>query len=408
MNIWVLNPYDQTPDQQSTRTYEYAKRLVERGHEVTVFSSSFSHYKFVEEKLAPGQNWKIEFFDKIRFIWVKTFPYNKNNWRRAINMLSHAWMAFWAGMTLNERPDVIMGVSVPIFTGFSAYLLSLFKRARFFFEVRDLWPQTLVDLGAISDRSPFTYVMRMMERLLYAKAEKIISLLPYAHEYIMKQGVSREKVVWLPNGIDLSQYEVTKKYEGGSPETFTLMYIGGFASYHGIEVILEAAKRLEIKYGRFLKFVLIGDGPERSRMIRLAHDMRLENVEFRGLSPKREIPIALGEADACIAVIKKINVLKYGINPNKLFDYFASGRPIIFAINSINNPVADAQAGISVPAEDPEALSQAIIKLLNMERHARKEMGDNGLRYLSKHFDINMLADKLETIFLGGDCSKMI
>lgn len=401
MNIWVLNPYDQTPDQQATRTYEYAKQLVKRGHQVTVFASSFSHYKFLEEKLTLGEKWKVEMFDSIRFIWLRTFPYNKNNCRRAMNMLSHAWMAFWVGIRLKEKPDIIMGVSVPISTGFSAYILSLFKSARFYFEVRDLWPQTLVDLGAISDKSPITFAMRIVEKLLYRKAERIISVLPYAHEYIVKQGVPSKKIVWLPNGIDLSQYEVTKTYDGGSRETFTLMYIGGFASYHGIEVILEAARILETKCDKTLKFVLIGDGPERHRMIRLSQEMKLGNVEFRGLLPKSKIPSALGGADACIAVLRKMNVLKYGINPNKLFDYLASGRPILFAIESRNNPVAEAGAGLSVPAEDPEALSDAIIKLIAMQKQVRKEMGDNGFKYVSKHFDINILADRLENVFLG-------
>jgi glycosyltransferase involved in cell wall biosynthesis len=129
--------------------------------------------------------------------------------------------------------------------------------------------------------------------------------------------------------------------------------------------------------------------------------LKLKNVEFRGLLPKREIPTVIGEADACLAVLKKMDVLKYGINPNKLFDYLASGRPILFGIESRNNPVAEAGAGLSVPAEDPGALSDAIIKLITMERQKRKEMGDNGLRYVSKHFDINILADRLESMFLG-------
>lgn len=398
MDIWIINPYDGTPEQQATRTYEYAKQLVRRGHKISVYASSFSHYKFTEEKLAPGERWKVEYFDGIRFIWLRTTPYKCNNWRRATNMLSHALMAFVLGMRFKEKPDIIMGTSVPIFAGLCAYILSHLKHARFFFEVRDLWPQTLVDLGAISEKSLITLGMRSIEKLLYHKAEKIIVVLPYAAEYITSLGFSPDKIAWLPNGIDMNNYDITKQYDGGTSEEFTLMYIGGFASYHGIEVILQAAKKLEKKHREDLRFVFIGDGPEKKRLIQYAKDLNLSNVQFRDLIPKREIPKAIGEADACIAVIRRLPVLKYGINPNKLFDYMASGRPILFAIDSRYNPVADADAGITVPAEDADALSEAITKLIMMTPEERKRMGRNGFNYIKNHFDINIISAKLETL----------
>ena len=154
MIIWIINPYDQTPDQQATRTYEYSKILSERGHQITVIASSYNHYKLFEEKLKWYELWKDEYYDNIKFTWVKTYPYKQNDWRRIINMLSHAVMAFFVGVIRFEKPNIIVGVSVPIFSGFVAYILSLFKSSKFIFEVRDLSSSLINSFSIFSNVSP--------------------------------------------------------------------------------------------------------------------------------------------------------------------------------------------------------------------------------------------------------------
>lgn len=401
MNIWYINPYDQTPEQQSTRTYEFANELVKRGHKVTVFSSGFSHYKFVEEKLKPSEKWKIEIFDGIRYVWLKTFPYRGNDWRRAINMLSHAWRAFWVGIRFKDKPDIIIGVSCPIISGFSAWILSLYKKSRFYFEVIDLWPQSLIDLGVLSEKSLITWGMRILEKLLFIKAKKIITLLPYVCNYITNVGVSGNKVIWIPNGINLSNYESAKQYNGEIGDVFTVMYIGGHASYHGLEVILQAAKNFQDEGKNFIKFVFIGEGPEKQNTIKFSKSLNLHNAEFRPLIPKKDVPLATEEGDTFIAIIKDLPVLKYGTNPTKLFDYFASGRPIIFAINSPNNPVAEANAGFTAFPEDPNSIVECIKKLISLRPEERAQMGRNGKEYLKKNYDIKLLTNKLEEALIN-------
>jgi len=408
MKIWIINPYDQTPEQQATRTYEYTRKIVQYGHEVTVIASSFNHYKLIEEKLKWYELWKDEYYEGIRFTWVKTFPYRSNDWRRTLNMLSHAVMAFLVGLVRFERPDIIMGVSVPISSGFAGYVLSLIKRARFIFEVRDLWPESLIDLGLLSKDSPVATIMRKMEYFLYQSSYRIISVLPFAYRYIVNLGISEDKVVWLPNGIDLENYRNTPAYDGGPDfhedghgRKFTVMYVGRFGNYQGIEVIVEAARLVSEKHRDRIRYVLIGDGPERERIQKMVEEYGLTNIEFKGLLPKRAIPEATGEADVCIAILKNMDVLKYGINPNKLFDYLASGRPIIFAIKSVNNPVEDAGAGISIPPQDPQALARAIEEMIEMTPGERKTMGDNGLWYMRENYEINVLAKRLERVYMG-------
>lgn len=401
LNIWYVNAYDGTPDQQATRTFDFGKELVRRGHRVTIFASSFSHYRHREERLQGWELSREEDYEGVTLRWLRTWPYRRNDWRRVLNMIGHACVAFWIGLRLRVAPDVIVGPSVPILAGLAAFLLSRVRQSRFYFEVRDLWPQTLIDLGVLSEHGVLTRLLRWIERLLYAKADRIITVLPYAHEYIAGLGVPRERVIWIPNGVDFSRYRSTRAYDGGHPDRFVVMYVGGHAPYQGIDVILDAAARLQAESVEWVRFVLIGDGPEKPRLVERARALGLCNLEFRDLIPKKAVPQALEEADALIAIIRDLPVLRFGINPNKLFEYMAAGRPVVFGIRAPNNPVKEANAGITVPPEDPAALCDAIRTLHHMPPEARRLLGENGRRYVSERHDIEKLTDRLEDVFRG-------
>ena len=193
MRIWIFNHYATKPDESATRHYDFGKELIKKGHKITIFASAFSHYKSKIKYLEPNEKWREEeIVEGLRFIWIRTFPYNKNNWRRFMNMISYSWRAFWIARKLKEKPDVIIGVCVHPFAAYIGYLLSKKKKSRFFFEVTDLWPQILVDMGIFSNRSPVTLSLRVLEKFLYKRAEKIITLWPYAHRYITNLGIPRK------------------------------------------------------------------------------------------------------------------------------------------------------------------------------------------------------------------------
>lgn len=400
MNIWILNHYAGTPDYPSTRHYDLSKELVRRGHVVTIFASGFHYQKFVEIRLAKGEKWKVQDYDGVKFVWIKTTLYKGNEWRRIVNMLSYAWRVIWIGKKFKEKPDVIIGSSVHSFAVVSAYILSNIKKSHFFFEVRDLWPQTLIDMGALSEKSSVTWGLRKLEKFLYKKAEKIITLLPYADQYIINLGISKEKIVWIPNGVDLSRYENIKKYNGRISNQFTILYLGAHGKANALDVILDAASILQDKGLDNIKFVFIGDGPEKKSLIEYSESKGLKNVEFRDAVPKNEIYKVMGEADAYVFNLEALSLWKYGISSNKLFDYLASGRPILFSGNSANNPVEEAKAGITVPPRNPSALAEAIIKLFSLPKEERIKMGENGWEYIRKNHDIKILAERLERLLL--------
>lgn len=383
---------------QATRSYDLGKQLVRKGHKVTIFASSFSHYKLQEERLKEGQEWLFERHDGVQFLWLKTTPYNRNDWRRAINMLSYSLRAWRVGTKLQEHPDVIIGTCVHPFAPLVAYALSKINRCRFFYEVTDLWPQTLVDMGALSENNPVTMILRLLEKFLFSKAECIISLLPNVNEYITRIGISDKRVVWIPNGVDLSNYSNVTPYNGVTSGIFKVMYVGGFSKYHVLDVVIDAAKILEDKGIDNIRFVFVGDGAEKVRIANRANELGLGNVEFRGLVPKSDLFNVLSEADALVYTFKKLSLLKYGVSPVKIFDYLASGRPILYAVDGGNNPVAEAKAGITIPPESPAALSDAIVQLINSDPNIRVEMGRRGMEFVKSNHSIEILADRLEAV----------
>ncbi|OEU61824.1 MAG: hypothetical protein BA867_14080 [Desulfobacterales bacterium S5133MH16] len=398
MNIWFISAYD-TPEGQSSRTYDYSTELTAMGHKITFFTSSYSHFTH-EERLKPGERWREEWFGKVRVIWLKTIPYKGNGLLRGANMLSNAWRAYWTGRSIKEKPDIIFGPSVPLFTGLSAYMLSMSKRCPFCFEVRDIWPQALIDLGVISKRNPVTWLFRKIEVFLYRYANKIISVLPFAYKHICKYGIPPERIVWFPNGVNLKRFSDCKPYSGGKADKLIVMYVGRFAAGHGIEVILQTAKRLQEDAISKTKFIFFGNGPQKHRFQKMACEYNLENVDFREAVPKNKVPQVLEEADLLIASLQDIPIYRFGINLNKIYDYMASGRPIIFAINAPNNPVADANAGISIPPEDPQAMVEAIKSIFFMSPQKRRFLGKNGRKYAETNYDICRLAKRLESILI--------
>ncbi len=398
MKVWILNHYAGTPDTTpAIRPYSYGKELVRRGHEVTIFASSFSHYSFEEEHLAPGESWKAEYYDGIRFIWVKTRPYFRNDWRRFANMVDYSLWALLIGVKSREKPDVIIGTCGHLLGVLAAYFLSLFKGSRFFYEPTDLWPESLIDLGAISEKGLVARGLRILSKFLCVKAEGIITNLPNLGDYVEAFGVSRDKVIYLPNGVDFSIYKGIKPYDGGAGKTFTIMYIGGFAKAHGLEYTIEAARILKDEGFDGIRFVLVGDGPEKSKLEKICNEMGLENVEFWGWVPKAKLPKVMEKADAFSCSSLDMPVHRFGMGFNKLYDYLVAGRPIIYSVNSKNRPVDEARAGISIPAESAESLAVAVKMLVSMTPEQRREMGNNGFIYVKKNHDFEILGGKLES-----------
>jgi len=399
MNIWIFNHYALTPDLPGgTRHFDFAKELTNRGHKVIIFASSF-HYSLLKETKKYDKNkFILEIYDNVNFIWIKTFPYKKNDWKRVLNMLSYSYRSYKVAKNYEkisiDKPDIIIGSSVHLFAVYTAYKLSKFFKVPFVMEVRDLWPQTLIDMG-ISKWHPFIILLGILEKFLYKQAKRIITLLPKAKDYITSLGVSEDKIVWIPNGVYINRFS-NNRLKNKNTKKFIVTYAGAIGKANNLDVLIEAAKIL--KDVRDIEFIIVGDGPERKKLEKKVFELGLNNVQFKGSVSKNEVLFYLCNSDILYFNLKKSPVFKYGISSNKLFDYLASGKPVIFAASAGNNPVADARAGITIPPENPEALAEAILKLYRMPKEERQEMGERGRKYVEKYYSIPKLVDKLEKV----------
>ncbi|MGC2832268.1 MAG: glycosyltransferase family 4 protein [Candidatus Acidiferrum sp.] len=401
LNVWWFSQYASTPDQQLTAQYDLAKGLVDRGHRVTIFAAGFSHYRFKEIRLNATEKWRADEHEGVRFIWIKTTPYSSNDWKRIANMCSYAWRAYRLARSWNEKPDVIIGTTIHPLAALSAYGLSVVKRRPFVFEVRDLWPLTLVQFARISARNPVALVLGTLERFLAGRSKLLLSTLPGAAEYFSQLGISKEKVVWIPNGLQLSRYANLKPYNGQISKPCTLVYAGGHVQANALDTVLRAAQ-IDQQNGNGARFVFVGGGQEKPKLIQLARELNLRNVEFRDAVPKKELYRVMEEADAFILSIQDLPELyRYGISLNKLCDYVAAGRPVLFAGNPSNNFVEEFRCGIVVPPENPQAFAAAIRLFEDMTPEQRAEMGRNGIRCAKERFDMKMLADRFEESLLS-------
>ncbi|KRQ87432.1 putative glycosyl transferase [Caloramator mitchellensis] len=406
--IWIMNHYAVPPYiGGGTRHFDLAEELAGRGYDVTVFASSFD-LKTRTERLNEGERYRIEEINGVKFFWIRTYPYKTNDYKRFLNMISFAVNSYRILSRL-ERPDVILASSVHPFTCISGYYLAKKFGARYIAEIRDLWPETLIDMGAMRKDSISAKVFYAIEKFIYDKAEKIIVLLPGAKDYINSVGNYGDKVEYIPNGVVVKRYdEVLQKNEKSSRVEEILIehagklkavYLGAMGPANALDVILNAAKILKDEGINNIDILLIGDGPEKEKLINMKNELGLENVSIYDPIKKYDVPFLLDGIDICLFNLKDLDVFKYGISPNKLFDYLCSAKPILFSCKAVNDIVKEANAGISIEPESPERFAAALKELANMDEHKRRELGQNGRRYVEQNHDISRLVDKLDSLF---------
>jgi glycosyltransferase involved in cell wall biosynthesis len=394
MKIWYVAAYDQ-PKGQSPRTYDFSMELVRRGHEVTMFTNGYCHFTH-KERLRDDELWRVELVDGIRVVWVKTRAYAGNGLGRGLNMLDSVRRVLQSSRTLGDRPDVVLGPSVPLLTGWAASRLADRYRVPFIFEVRDVWPDALVDIGGMKRNSFVYFAFRQVEKLMYRRAARISSTLPNLADHVAGSGSDPAKIVCIPNGVDLSAYNKPESYEGGAGRQLVVMYVGGFGLDHDVPTIIRAAKILQDEDDQRFRFVVIGGGVRKPQCEEEARSYQLRNLEFRSPVPKTSLPDVQRDADILVAAITDSKSFRFGLNLNKLCSYFASARPVLFSGNPPNDPVAESGAGLSVKAEDPQAMVDGLKKLAGKEPAERIRMGELGRRYAQSMLSMEKLGERME------------
>jgi glycosyltransferase involved in cell wall biosynthesis len=409
MHIWIFNHYACLRHGSGLTSHAVmAQTLAASGHEVTIFPAAFaqSHAPSVE---IDGRRPFIDRFDgAVRFRFVRTLPYRTVP-GRLLNMLSYRKNVGRCTAGLH-RPDVIIGsLSHPHAVEAARRLARRFD-CRFVYEIRDIWPQSLVELGGISRLHPMYWHFRALERHAFRHADGVISVLPGIAQYAAQHGVAASRAAYIPNGIDPNMYpdppsvreivhgKTRIDTEKGKGEPFVVSCFTRFGSGNAMDTIIDAAANLQRDpNGGGITIRLVGDGPTRAGLQRRTAELGLQNVEFLDLVSKPELVTLAHQSHAFVHSHRAMPVVeRYGMSVNKVFAFMASGRPVIFACRCCYDPIRDAKAGVSVEPEDPAAMARAMIDLRDLPAAERAAMGHRARRYVLEHHDLSKIAKRLE------------
>ena len=391
--LFLTDNFPPETNAPATRTFEHARRWVRAGAAVTVVTTAPN---FPAGKLFPGYRNRLvqrESIDGIETIRVWTYiTANEGVARRTLDYISFMVSGFLAGLFL-RRPDVIVCTSPQFFTACAAYVLSLFKRRPFVFELRDLWPDSILAVGAVAD-SKGIRALKRLEYFLYRKAARIVSVTNSFKSVLSGNGIPAEKIAVVRNGTDLAAFtpgtkpdELVQRHrlEG----KFVAAYIGTVGMAHGLSTILDAAEKLAPN--KSVAFVVVGDGAEHSSLQEETRRRKLSNVIFVGRVGKDEVLRYWRLADVALVLLRDRPVFRH-VLPSKIFEAMATARPIVLGVLGESAELLKAAgAGIVIRPESADALAEAITRLAAHPEEAAR-MGANGRRLVETEFDRDKLA----------------
>jgi glycosyltransferase involved in cell wall biosynthesis len=398
-NILIINEYAGSPSYGMTfRHYYFAKEFIKKGYNTTIVSASFSHFLKKYPNM-DGKNFQKEKVDGVDFVWIKVIEYTKSfSKKRALKWIDFTLKLFFLDKHLNQKPDVIICSTTELFAILPAYYLSKKYKAKLVFEVRDIWPLTLVKIGGFSKKNILIKIMTFLEKFSLKKSDILISNLSNYSQHIKNLGISRT-AEWVSNGIDLDEMQniedLPESIHNLIPkDKFIVGYTGKLGVSNAIVHLLQAAWLL--KDNNDIVFIIVGEGQEKDAL--KAYADGLKNVIFIDQIKKMQIQSMLGLFDVCYIGLQKEDLFKFGISPNKLYDYMYSGTPVLQSINIENDIVEKSNCGICVEAENPDFIAEAVIKLHEMSEEQRGKLGKNGKVYVLQNFTYDKLAEKYISI----------
>ena len=395
-HVWIVNHYAQEPSAVGiVRHYGLATNLAHFGWTASVITASVEHS--TGKQRLPGRVLRsLKKLSGVEWLCLRTPSYHGNGIGRIVNMLMFTIMVLLPSMTRGlSKPQIIIGSTVHPMAAWAAAILAKRHKVPFVFEVRDLWPLTLIEMGALSSSGPASRWLYRLERWLTDRADLVIVLMPRAYEYYQGRSVSTDSILTLPNGTQVPSEPPAEPHQN---REFTLMYCGAMGSANSLATLIDALALVEREWHQEEPFRcrLIGDGPLKHEIKAQAKRLGLRSVSIEEAVPRSDVNALLLQADAFVITTNDIPELyRFGVSMNKIFEYLATGRPTVMSANVPDNPVSLSGGGIVVPPEDPRELAHAILKLASLSVSDRRSMGLRAWRYVLENHNYYHLSGRL-------------
>lgn len=388
----------------AARVHELSRQWVRRGHHVTVLTGFAHHPTGIK---APGDRWRltrrqtVEGIDVVRS-YVYAAP-NAGTWRRMASYVSFFVSATLVGTLRASRPDVVVATSPQLLSACAGYLLALAKRTPFVFEVRDLWPESIIAVEAMRE-NVIVRGLKRVARHLYEHSSRIVTVgQGYKRQIEQRYAIPSERIDVIPNGIDLDTFvpsprdnEVRREYGWG--DRLVLLYVGTHGMAHALHVVLEAAAQFRDDPGK--RFVFVGEGARKAELKRRAAELGLENVQFIDQQTKARIPLFYAACDIGLVTLRNTPLFQ-DVLPSKIFEYLGMQRPVILSVDGeARRLVEDAGAGVFCPPEDVEALVETI-RSLSAQPTLLESMGRSGRSYVETRYRRETLAGEYLELLQG-------
>jgi len=401
--IWIINDYAGSPSHGMTyRHYYIAKELQKRSINPIIISASYSHFLNKYPPIKENQPYLQEMVDKIEYLWLKVIKYkDSRDKKRVWKWFQFTFKLFNLPKNLT-KPDVILcSGSAPMLI-LPSYYLAKKHGAKLVFEIRDIWPLTLMNFQGYSKYNPLMFLMQKCVNFGFRNADYITSVLPNTDNYIHEQGIHNFKFTYLPNGIFLEELRnpspLNEETKAQIPkDKFIIGYAGAMGMGDRLDLIIDVAKELE--NSPKIHFVLVGKGSEKGRLRERVQNLQLTNVTIIDAIPKKEVQNMLALFDVCYIGWEDKSIYKYGISANKIFDYMYSAKPIIHLFSGEGDLISKAECGLSISEHKSSLITEAILELYHSSKERRKAMGIRGKSFVLEHHTYSKITDKFLNIF---------
>jgi len=392
--LFLSNYFPPEVNAPATRLHEHARQWVADGHTVDVLTSVPN---FPEGEVYEGYENRLteEERDGIRVTRVPMYiSPNEGVIQRVLSYLSFMLSACWYAGRL-PTPDVLVATSPQFFAALAGYVVAWRKDVPFVLEIRDLWPESIVAVGAMS-RNVIIRFLEWVERVLYRKAEHIVVVTDSFEEAIAEKDIARNKISVIKNGIETAWWDepldeerlAELQHEHALEGKFVASYIGTIGMAHRADILLEAARRCD---DPDIVFMIVGTGAKKDELAARQAELELDNFRLVDKVPKEQVPYLLALSDTSVVHLRDDPLFETVI-PSKIFEAMATGTPIVLGVRGESRRIVEtAEAGLPIPPEDPDALAEAVRHLEeHPELHA--EMAENAYRHVRAHYDRKGLA----------------